>query len=61
MCLSVLVRMRANVCECVRVGACKHSCECSCACTCKYVRVFECNFMRVQVLESERKGECLQV
>ena len=27
----------------------------------KYVRVFECDFVRVQVLESESKGECMQL
>ena len=43
-------------CGCVRESACKLSCEC----TRKYVRVFECDFVRVQVLESESKGECMQ-
>ena len=31
-------------------GACKHACKCSCACKRKYVRVFECDFVRVQCL-----------
>ena len=61
--VSECVRVSAcvRVCECVevRASACKHSCECTCAYTRKYVCVFECDFVRVQVLESESNDESM--
>ena len=64
--------MRA--CESVRVSECVHACvwvranvsasECMQTLMgvfmCMYAQVFECDFVRVQVLESESKGECMR-
>ena len=49
---------------CVRASGCRvhaNTHASSCVCMRKYVRVFECDFVRVQVLESESKGECMQM
>ena len=65
-CVWVCACVRVSVCLWVRVRVCVRVYANTHASVCVHVRtsnvhMFECDFVRVQVLEIESKGECMQV